>query len=119
MAQNAAASGTGRGSRVAVAQRLDVIGWALFFIWCGIALLSHLKWGIGLIGVAVIVLGIQLARRSFGLFIQGLWVVVGILFLLGGIWELWGFRFSTPVLLIVIGGALLASVVLGFHRHDE
>jgi hypothetical protein len=32
---------------------------------------------------------------------------------------IWGFKFSTPVLLIVIGGALLASVLLGFHRHDE
>ena len=119
MAQNAVAGKTASGGRLAVAQRLDVIGWALFFIWCGIALLSDFKWGIGLIGVAVIVLGVQLARRSYGLLIQGLWVVVGILFLLGGIWELWGFRFSTPVLLIVIGGALLASVLLGVHRHDE
>jgi hypothetical protein len=119
MAQNAVVTGTGSGSRGAIAQRLDVIGWALFFIWCGIALLSDFKWGIGLIGVAVIVLGMQLVRRSYGLLIRGLWVVVGMLFLLGGIWELWGFKFSTPVLLIVIGGALLASVLLGFHRHDE
>jgi hypothetical protein len=45
--------------------------------------------------------------------------VVGVPFLFGGIWQLWGFKFSTPALLIVIGAALLASVLFGFHRHDE
>ena len=119
MNQTSGAAGKTSGGKAALAQKLDVIGWALFFIWCGVALLSDFKWGVGLIGVAVIVFGIQALRRSFGMFIQGWWVVIGVLFLLGGIWQLWGFKFSTPVLLIVIGGALLGSVLLGLHRHDE
>ena len=119
MASETADNSSKTGSQHALAQKLDVLGLGLFFIWGGISLLAKIEWGIGLIGVAVIVLGVQALRRHFGLWIQGFWVVAGVLFLLGGIWELWGFKFSTPVLLIVIGAALLASIVLGRHHHHE
>lgn len=119
MASEAGNQSSKSGSQHVLAQKLDVLGWGLFFIWGGIALLQDFGWGVGLIGVAVIVLGVQGLRRYFGMWIQGFWVVVGVLFLLGGIWELWGFRFSTPLLLIVVGAALLASIFLGMHRHHD
>ncbi len=92
-------------------KKIDAAGWGLFFIWVGAALLMDLSWGIGLVGVAVITLGGQMARRFFGLGIQAFWVVVGLLFLVGGFGELYGVEVSLgPILLIVAGGALLVSV---------
>ena len=95
-----------------VAHRLDAAGWGLFFVWVGIALMADIGWGIGLLGVGVITLGGQIARRSFGLALEGFWVVVGLLFLLGGIWELLGVPFGlVPLLLMVAGVALLFSAM--------
>lgn len=95
----------------ALENRIDAAGWGLFFIWVGAALLMDLSWGIGLVGVAVITLGGQVARRYFGIGIQAFWVVVGLLFLVGGFWELYKVDVSFgPILLIVAGGALLVSV---------
>ena len=68
-------------------------------------------WGVGLIGVAVITLGGQVARYSYGLTIEMFWAAVGVLFLLGGIWELFQVQVGlVPILLIVAGGALLLSL---------
>jgi hypothetical protein len=69
---------------VAVNRRLDAAAWGLFFVWIGIALLTGFGWGVTLLGVAVITLGTQLARRYLGLTIERFWIVVGFLFLLGG-----------------------------------
>ena len=88
--------------------RLDGIGWALFFVWVGIAWLADLGFGIGLLGVGVITLGGQVARKLMGIAVEGFWVVVGLLFALGGIWELVDVQIALlPVLLIVFGVALL------------
>jgi len=95
-----------------VAQKLDAAAWGLFFVWDGIALLADVGWGLGLLGVGVITLGAQLARKSFGLAIEGFWIVVGLLFTLAGVWELVGVQFSlAPTVLIVAGIALLVGAV--------
>ena len=97
-----------------LAQKLDAAGWGLFFIWVGVALLMGLSWGVGLLGVAVITLGEQAARRYVGLGVQAFWVVVGLLFLVGGIWELYKVDVSlAPILLIIAGAALLVSIFRG------
>lgn len=44
-------------------RKLDAIGWGLFFIWIGIAILANVGWGFGLIGVGVIILGGFAARE--------------------------------------------------------
>lgn len=107
-------SGIGKGQ---LAQKLDAAGWGLFFLWVGVALLLGFSWGVGLVGVAVITLAGQAARRHFGLGVQAFWVVVGLLFLVGGFWELYQVQVSlVPVLLIIAGIALLASI-FGGHRH--
>ena len=92
-------------------KKLDAAGWGLFFIWVGAALLLDLSWGVGLLGAVVIVLLGQAARKYFGLALEGFWIVVGLLFLLGGIWELYKVEVGlVPILLIVAGAALLISI---------
>jgi hypothetical protein len=95
-----------------LAKKLDAIGWGLFFIWVGIAFLANVGYGVGLLGVGVITLGGQAARRWVHLRLEGFWLVVGLLFLLGGLWELVEPRVSlVPILLIVVGLVWLASAI--------
>ena len=97
-------------TKVELDKRLDAAGWGLFFVWMGIALLADVGWGIGLLGVGVVTLAGQAARRYFAIAIDGFWIVVGILFLAGGIWELAKIQFSmVPFLLILAGAAVLVS----------
>lgn len=94
------------------AHKLDAALWGLFFLWAGIVLVAGLGWGVGLLGVGLITLGGQAARRYLGLALEGFWLLVGVFFLLGGVWELLGLRFAVvPVLLIAIGITLLASAL--------
>jgi uncharacterized membrane protein len=96
----------------ALVRKVDAAAWGLFFIWIGVALLAGLTWGIGLLGVGIITLGTQLARKSFGLGIEGFWIAVGLIFLAGGVWELLSVRIGlVPIVLIVAGVALLLSAV--------
>ena len=43
----------GSGRKVGIAKTLESLGWALFFIWVGMALLLDVGWGVGLLGVGV------------------------------------------------------------------
>ncbi len=45
-------------------KKLDAIGWGLFFIWKGAALIADVGWGVGLLGVGIITLGAQAARKT-------------------------------------------------------
>ncbi len=99
--------------------RLDAVGWSLFFIWMGIAFLADVGWGAGLLGVGIITLGIQLTRKSLGLRFEPFWVVVGFLFALGGVWELFQVRFGLfPILCIAVGVAFLFSILVGKRDKD-
>lgn len=99
------------------AKKVEVAGWGLFFIWVGIALLTDIGWGVGLIGVAAIILGGQVARKLSGLAVEGFWLVCGVLFLVGGLWETWQVHISlVPILFLVAGAALLASLVFKPRR---
>ena len=91
--------------------RLGTIGWALFLIWIGIAFLGSFEIGISLLGIGVITLGMQIYRAVAKVRVEGFWVVVGILFLVGGFWELFEPDLPlVPVLLIVAGLVLLLSI---------
>ena len=95
-------------------EKLDAIGWGLFFIWIGIALLANLGWGIGLLGVGILILGGQMARKYMALRFETFWALVGALFVIGGVWELLSVRVSLiPILCIVAGIALLVSALVG------
>ncbi len=86
----------------------------LFFIWMGIALLSNLGWGISLLGVGIIILGKQATRKYMVLELETFGVVCGVLFVLGGFWELLSVCISlVPVVCIAGGVALLLSAIFG------
>jgi len=101
-------------SRHVLHKKLDAAGWGLFFIWIGIALFARVGWEAGLLGVGIIILGVQLTRNYFGLKLEGFWVVAGFLFVLGGVWELFNVQFGLlPILCIAVGVALLVSTLVG------
>jgi hypothetical protein len=94
-----------------VARKLDAAGWALFLIWVGIALLAKVSLGIGLIGVGVITLAGQAVRKAFKLKPEILWLVVGIVFVVAGLWQHYKPKVElVPILLILAGLALLVSM---------
>jgi hypothetical protein len=95
-------------------KKLDTVGWGLFFIWIGIALFANVGWGTGLLGVGIIILGVQVTRKYFGLKLEGFAIAVGSFFLLGGAWELLNVQFGLlPILCIAVGIALLVSTLVG------
>jgi len=103
-----------------LARKLDAVGWGLFFIWVGIAFLADLGTGVGLLGVGIITLGGQVARRYYNLKPEGFWVVVGLLFVVGGLWNLIEARIAlVPLLLIVAGLAVLVSAFWGKPRSED
>lgn len=100
------------GGRVA-AHKLEGMAWGLFFIWIGLAFLLNLAWGIGLLGVGVLMVGKQMARKYLGLQFETFWFVVGAFFILGGVWESFSLRISLiPILCIAAGAGLLVSALV-------
>lgn len=98
----------------AAAHKLDVIGWGLFFLWIGIAMLANLGWGMALLGIGIIMLGMQVVRSFVALGIETFWLLVGAFFVIAGVWELLSVRAGLiPVVCIVAGGALLVSALFG------
>ncbi|UCC80607.1 MAG: hypothetical protein JSW64_04410 [Candidatus Zixiibacteriota bacterium] len=94
------------------ANKLDTMGWALFFIWVGIAFLLDFGFGVGLLGIGVITLGVQVARTRYGLKTETFWIIVGVLFFLGGLWQLFEPDIPLiPILLIIAGLIVLLSVM--------
>jgi hypothetical protein len=97
-----------------IAKRLDDIGWGLFFIWVGIAVLADLGWGVGLLGVGILALAEQGIRVRMGLNVEVFWVVVGLLLVVGGGWEISDTSLSfVGAALIVAGAAFLVSALRG------
>lgn len=96
--------------RSKISEKLDAVGWGLFFVWIGSALLFEFSWGVTLVGIGIITLGGQLARFSSKLKIEGCWVVVSMAFLLGGIWQLVDAELPlVPILLILAGLTVLLA----------
>lgn len=114
-----------RDQRRLLVKQLDAVGWGLFFVWMGIAFLADVGWGIGLLGVGVIALGGQLARRYFSLPLDQFGLVIGIIFAVCGVWELLNIQLGqrsvpgglVPILCIVVGTLILASVLRRKPQH--
>jgi hypothetical protein len=99
-------------------KKVEGFAWGLFFIWVGVVLLAELGWGVGLLGVGILVLGGQMARKQMALQLETFWLVIGTFFVLGGIWSLLGIRVSLmPVVSILAGIALLVSALFAKPRH--
>ena len=101
-------------------RRLNAVGWGLFFIWIGVALLAQLGWGIGLLGAGVIMLGGHGARIYSGLKMDGFGIGVGVLFVVGGICSVLDVqRDLTPVMCVVAGLALVISAVVSQTKNSD
>jgi hypothetical protein len=96
---------------------LNATGWGLFFIWIGIAFLANVGWGVGLLGVGLIMVGSQAARAFNGLSVERFGMLLGTCLAVAGAFHALGIRLDTtpiapwiiPTLLIVAGAAILLS----------
>jgi hypothetical protein len=103
------------GGRSALAKRLDAIGWGAFFIWIGVVLLvKAIPEGVGSVGVGIIVLGGALARLILGISVSMFWVIIGAVFLLAGIGEL--FAVDLPLLPVAL---IICGLLLLFHQRSK
>ena len=82
----------------------SVVSWSLFCIWVGFAWLMGFSLGWILLGVGMLMLAMQGARRVSKVKVDGFWIIVGAALLMGGLWELWGAAIPLlPVVLIAAG----------------
>lgn len=101
------------GGRELTHKAVERFGWGVLFIWVGIAVLLQVGWAYGLIGVGVIILCSEIAHIMVGEHrIDWFSTIVGLIFLFGGIWVLFGIEVSlVPILCIVAGAALMLSAL--------
>jgi hypothetical protein len=93
-------------------RQIDSGVWAVFFIWVGVVMLAGLPWALFLVGIGVLILGAQLARRQRNLEIETFSLVVGLIFLAAGAWDLLAMPWPLlPIVLIALGGYLLWKAV--------
>ena len=103
-----------------VNQKLETVAWAAFFIWWGITeLFQALPPGIGALGIGVILLSLNAARRQNGLPTSGFTITLGILALVLGGLELASALLHLPIelpifaiLLIVLGVIMLGRSLI-------
>ncbi len=92
-------------------KQLETIGWALFLIMIGgLGLVPKelVPGGIWLIGVGLIMLGLNAARYLNGIKMSGFTIVLGILALLSGLSDFFRVQLPLfPILLILIGAHIL------------
>jgi hypothetical protein len=101
-----------RGGENVIAERLTAVGWGLFFIWIGVVSLQGYSAAVGLLGVGIIALIIQIWRKFAGLDMEGFWAVIALLFIIGGLLAIFGIDFPLiPVALLVAGLLLILSVL--------
>ena len=85
-------------------QKLGTIGWGLSFLWIGLALFMGYQFNIILIGIAIIILIIQLIRKVLKFQIELFWLIIGICLLIFNLVKLPQINIPIiPILLIIFG----------------
>jgi hypothetical protein len=92
--------------------KLAATGWGLFLVWLGILFIAGMGFGVGMLGIGLITLGMQGARKALGLPVERFWVIAGGLFLLMAIWGALDTRIPLIGVLLFIVGALILSRAL-------
>ena len=97
-------------------RRYSLVGWGALLLWIGVISLlpgSSLPFGLGLVGIGVILLGIQVARRLIHkLPVNGTDITLGAIALSVGAAELFRPLDVIPVSLIAVGVVLLIRSAL-------
>ena len=96
--------------KAALNKRLESIAWGCFLIMLGGAMFISnevVSSGVWTVGVGLIMLGLNAARYTNGIKMSGFTTVLGILSLVGGIFQLFGWRDVEGALLIIILGIYL------------
>ncbi|NPV09390.1 MAG: hypothetical protein HPY83_15700 [Anaerolineae bacterium] len=100
--------------------RLETIGWGLFLIMLGgLGLVpdERVPSGTWLLGVGLILLGLNAARYYYGIKTSGFTIVLGILALGSGLGDFVGVDLPWfPIILILAGAALLYRTLLSGRR---
>lgn len=111
--------------------RLDSIAWALFLIMIGVLWMlpeGRLPEDTWLLGVGIILLGLNAVRRLYNIKVSYFTVVIGILALFSGLDNYIGFKIPIiPILIIILGlGILIGPKWLhfkmssgGFEKNKE
>jgi len=92
--------------RKALRRKIDAIGWSLFFIWIGICMIGDFESSLTLLGIGLILLGGQAARKYYSLEVEMFWVIVGFLFLAGGLWDILGLNVPFGAAILILIGVL-------------
>ena len=99
------------------ARSVDAIGWAVFFMWVGVALLASFSWTVSLVGTAAIILAVQGTLLIRGERLDVFMAAIGLVLLIGAFADVYGSPWSLfPALLIVIGIAMLVDTLRGGPR---
>ncbi len=94
----------------ALDKRIEAAAWGGFLVWIGVALLAHVGWGVGFLGASLITFGAQAWRKHRGVRVDRFSLMIGALFAVLGVWNVFEPRVDiVPVLFIVAGIGLLAS----------
>jgi hypothetical protein len=103
-----------------VASTISAVGWGAFFVWIGIVMMMEVPHGWALVVIGAITLAGQLARTAYGLAREGFWLIVGALFLLGGVWQLFDVQLQlVPALLIGVGLAVILTRIWPAKRQQK
>ena len=92
-------------------KRFETIGWGAFFVLIGLDFFvpgTLLPYGIGVFGIGLILLGLNLARRLSGIHAPGFTTLLGVLALIEG-----GASIARALLDIKIGFPLFAIFLIG------
>ena len=97
-------------------QRLDHSGWSLAAILTGSVLLRQAPVGVWLIGIAVILLGMNLIRLSLHIPMSILTLVLGATMLIMGLGFAAGVNLFLIPLLLIVGGFMVLLKTLSHGR---
>jgi hypothetical protein len=104
-------------------KRMNEVACALFLIMSGALWLAPEVWapeGAWLIGVGLILLGLNLARRLYQLRINAFGIVVGLSALVAGIVQVMGVQFRfVPLLLVVLGTVMIINAGFRTDKRKE
>ena len=107
--------------RVELDKRVDTLGWGVLFVVLGVVgLAPDLPEGSWLIAAGLVFLGVSLVRAFLRLPVSGFTTLVGVVALAAGIGSAAGWEAATwPIVLIVLGLSLVASVVYRAVRPSD